>query len=166
MSKQNTLHSLLINKLRSILDMEIQIAENLPLMAESATEPDLKSAFEDHLAETEVQAERIERSLEILEEQEDILESETIRGMAEDTEWLIDNVNKGPALDASLIAAARAVEHYEIAEYTAAIEWAELMNHKEVKESLEKSLEEEKNAEKKLKGLAAKKINSQVELGM
>ncbi len=164
--KENTLHGLFVTKLKALLDVENQLVKALPKMAKKATDPDLRMAFEEHLEETKHQAERLTQSLEGLGEKAKVLKSDAIRGLVADTEWCIKNVEEGPALDACLIASAQYVEHFEMAGYGAAVEWAKLMGHTEAETVLNEILEEEKAADEKLNDLAVSKINAQVAQGM
>ena len=163
--KETTLHRLFINKLNTLLDIEDQIIKALPKMAENATDPELKALFEEHLEETESQAERVEQCLEALEEEPDPMESDAIRGLVKDTERHIKNVEEGAALDAALLASALGVEHFETAAYAVAHEWAKIMGHDEAADLLEDILTEEESAIEKLSDLADV-INNTVEKGM
>lgn len=165
-NKENTLHGIFINKLNALLDIETELTKALPKMADSATDPDLKAAFELHLHETASQRERLKAYLESMEEKPVHLKGDAIRGLIKDGEWVIKNVEKGPAQDANLIGAAQAVEHYEMALYGTALAWAKSMGHSDAESLLEQSLQEEKAADQKLNELALNKINSQVETGM
>jgi ferritin-like metal-binding protein YciE len=164
--KENTLHGLFLNKLMALYDVENRITKALPKMIKKATDEDLKTAFEDHLTETENHVKRLEQCFELLNMKPKKLTAEAMRGLVDDAEWVIANIQPGPALDAALIAAAQYVEHYEMAGYGSAKEWAGLMEHNDAEELLEQTLEEEKAADEKLNELAKSKINSQVELGM
>jgi len=166
LKKEGTLHGLFLNKLEALYDVELQITKALPKLAKKVTDPDLKEALEHHLQETEVQVQRLEQCFSLLDEKPKKLKGEAIRGMASDATWVLHNVEEGPALDANIIAAAQYVEHYEIAGYGTAAEWARLMKHTEVKELLDQTLEEEKSANDKLTSLAETKINRQVAMGM
>lgn len=161
-----TLHELLILKLRVLRDVEGQLIKALPKMAKAATDPKLQAAFTEHLKETEGHEARIDEALELAGDtgkKKD--KSEAIRGLIEDAEWVIKNVKNPAARDASLIAAAQYVEHYEIAGYGSAEAWARHMGHDEIADLLEKTLDEESAADKKLSALAESGINEKVESG-
>jgi ferritin-like metal-binding protein YciE len=163
MAKSKTLRELFITKLQHLYDIESELVEALPKMAEAAKDSDLKTAFEDHLEETKEQKERIETIFDLLEEEASPLKSEAIRGLVKDGEWMMKNSEEGAARDAALIAAARAVEHYEMAGYMGAQEWAEMLADEGVSSLLEKTLEEEQAAEEKLSELAtqvSERLNS------
>jgi ferritin-like metal-binding protein YciE len=155
----DSLHDLLIIKVRALYDIEQQLEKALPKMIGAATDPDLKKGFEDHLIETQNQTKRLEQIFEHLEVAPTAETSDAIRGLISDAEWNIENIQKGPALDAALIAAGQYVEHLEMAGYGSASEWAKIMDHSEVHELLEATLAEEKAADEKLNELAMGKIN-------
>lgn len=164
--KENTLHGLFVMKLNALLDIEQQLVKALPKMAEAASNQELTQAFEMHLEETEKHVERLEECLKGLGEKAKPLKCEAIRGLVEDAQWIIKNVESGPALDAALIAAAQYVEHYEMAGYGTAVEWAKMMAHSDQEALLQETLEEEKSADQKLSTLAMDQINGSVEMGM
>jgi ferritin-like metal-binding protein YciE len=155
------LHGLFILKLQSLYDIEQEIIKTLPKMAKNASNEDLKMAFEEHLKETKGQAGRLEKAFKILGEKVKKEKVEGIRGITEDGSWIIKNVKDNAARDAALVGAAQYVEHYEIAGYGTAAEWARLMGHDEVAELLEASLAEEEAANEKLTSLAESGINDE-----
>jgi ferritin-like metal-binding protein YciE len=161
-----SLKELLGTKVRALYDIEHELVAALPTMAEAATDPELKEAFETHLDETRNQAERLEEVLDLLGEEKEKLKAEGIRGMVKDAEWLTENVEEGDALDTALIAAARSVEHYEMSGYMAAQEWAEMLGEEEASSILTEIFEEEEDAEEKLSELGtqiAERINNDAE---
>lgn len=164
--KENTLHGLLITKLKALLDVEEQITKALPAMVKNASDSGLKAAFEEYLEETQSQAQRVRGCLEAFGEKPKALKSEAIRGLIQDAKWVMANVEKGPALDAALIAAAQYVEHYEMAGYGTASEWAKIMEHNDAAKLLSEIRDEEEAADEKLNDLATDKINENVEMGM
>lgn len=149
-----------------LYDVETQLVKALPKMTKKAKHEDLVKGFEAHAQETEGHVVRLEKAFKLLEMKPKKLKSEAIRGLIDDAKWVMKNVVAGPALDANLIAAAQYVEHYEIAGYGTAIEWAKLMQHTEVEQLLVQTLKEEEATDKKLSTLAEKKINRSVEMGM
>ncbi len=166
MAKSKTLRELFIIKLQALYDIESQLVEALPKMAEGARDPDLQSAFEDHLEETKEHVERVETIFDLLEEEPEKLKVEAIRGLIADGEWMMKNSEEGDARDAALIGAARAVEHYEMAVYMGAQEWAEMLADEGVSSLLEKTLEEEQASEEKLSELAttiSERLNDDVD---
>ena len=154
-----TLHDLLITKLQVLADVENVLVKALPKMAKAATDEQLRAGFEEHLEQTKVHAQRLEKMFSLLEASPKKVKSEAIRGLVEDAEWVIKNVKGPEALDANLIAAAQYVEHYEIAGYGSAYEWAMEIEYSEVADLLQQTLLEEKEADEKLSTLAIDKIN-------
>jgi ferritin-like metal-binding protein YciE len=157
--KDMTLHNLLIQKMQALYDAENQIVKALPKMAQNASDDELRDAFELHLEQTKEQVTRLEQAFKALDEKPKTLSGDAIKGMIKDAEWLMKSVKNPEALDAGLISAAQYVEHYEIAGYGSAIEWAREMGHDEVVDLLEKTLAEEKETDVKLSELATSKIN-------
>lgn len=150
-----SLRELLVTKIKGLYDIESELIEALPKMAEAATDEDLKSAFREHLEETRVQAKRLEDIFDILGEEKDKMKLDAIRGLVSDGESLMSDAEDGDSRDAVLIASARAVEHYEMAEYMGAQEWAEMLGEEEVAPLLQENLYEEEKAEEKLAELGA-----------
>ncbi len=144
------LTDLLKKKICALYDVETTLVDALPEMAEAATDSDLREAFNDHLIETENHVARLEKIFEILEEEPEKLESEAIKGLVADVEWVMENVSPNTALDAALARAGQYIEHYEIAGYEAALSWAEELDLDEVASILEETLEEEKSANEQL----------------
>jgi ferritin-like metal-binding protein YciE len=161
-TKMKTLHELFLTKLMALYDIEDQLVKALPKMVAQATNRDLKEAFASHLEETKMQIERLEECFSLLKEKPKKIKVEAIRGLVKDAQWVIKHVQKGPALDANLIAAAQYVEHYEIAGYGTAAAWADSMEHMEVADLLTATLHEEQAADEKLSALAESKINDEV----
>lgn len=159
--KWGNLHDLLILKLESLYDIEQELVKALPKLAKNATNDGLREAFEEHLEETKEHVKRLERAMQYLGVEPKKEEAAGIRGIAEDGSWVIKNVRDEAARDAALIAAAQYAEHYEIAGYGSAREWARLMGHKEVEDLLERTLQEEEAANRKLTMLAEDGINEQ-----
>jgi ferritin-like metal-binding protein YciE len=153
MAKSKSLRELLGTKIQALYDIENELIQALPTMAEAATDSDLKEAFETHLEETKSQAEKLENIFDLLGEDKEKQKSEAIRGLVKDSEWLVKNVEEGDALDTALIAAARSVEHYEMSKYMAAQEWAEMLGQEEVSALLTEIFEEEEATDEKLSEL-------------
>ena len=152
--KNYTLNDLFLIKLKALYDIESELVKALPKMAKAAKDPDLKAAFEDHLEETKMQAERLENAFEILGQKPAKLKCEAIRGLVADAQWGIQEKPGPEALDALIITAAARVEHYEIAGYIAAVKWAKLLGQDDIRILLEESLAEEEMADDKLESLA------------
>jgi ferritin-like metal-binding protein YciE len=159
--KYATLHDLLILRLNSLYYTEQELVKALPKMAEAATNTDLAQAFADHADETKNHVTRLEEALASLKEKPQKIKVEAIDGLLADTDWCIKNITDPAALDAALIAAAQYVEHYEVAGYGAARQWAALMDHRKAADLLEQTLVEEEAADGNLNDLALGGINEQ-----
>mgnify|MGYP001564187719 CR=1 FL=1 len=160
MKKDTNLYDLFVMKLQSLLDIETVLTKALGKMAQKAHDNELQMAFRENLKETHIHTDRIREVFELLGEKAKKLPAEAIRGLVSDIDWIVNNVKNPAALDASLIASAHYVEHYEMAGYSTAVEWARLMGHAHVANLLEQTLNEEKTANDRLRWLALKKINS------
>lgn len=156
---RTTLRELLETKLKALYDVEAQLVKALPKMAQKATEPSLKKGFEKHLEQTKGQVDRLERAFEMLGTGPKKLTVDAIRGLVADAEWVIKNVHGEEALDTNLIAAARCVEHYEMASYDAAIEWAKALGQDDIAELLGETLKEEQETDEELAALAQSTVN-------
>lgn len=164
--KYESLHDLLILKLHSLYDIETQLVDALPKMQKAATDTDLKAAFEKHLGETENQVVRLEDALKSIGQKAEKEKVESIRGLVKDASWVIKTIKNEEARDALLIASGQYVEHYEMAGYGTAQEWAQLMEHEEISELLQTTLDEERAADEKLNELAKGGINQRANTGM
>lgn len=152
------MHELLILKLQSLYDIEQELTKALPKLAKAATSEELTEAFETHLEETKGHVARLEEAMRLLDVTPKKEKVAGIRGIAEDGNWVAGHTS-AVARDAGLIAAAQYAEHYEIAGYTAAREWAAMMDHTEVADLLDSTLKEEQAANEKLAELAHNGIN-------
>jgi ferritin-like metal-binding protein YciE len=157
--KTKTLHDAFVHELRDMYNAERQIARALPKMAKAACSSQLRTAFEDHLAETEGHIDRLDRAFADLAVTTRGVHCEGIAGILEEGKEVLGDGFDDSALDAAIIAAAQRVEHYEIAVYGTLIEWAKAMGHGTVEELLRQNLEEEKAADKRLTKIAAAGIN-------
>jgi ferritin-like metal-binding protein YciE len=160
MAETSTLHDAFLDELRDTYDAEKQLVKALPKLAKAATSDDLRDAFESHLEETQGHVERLERVFESLEEQVRGKHCEGIAGIIEEGKAIMEEDFDGATLDACLIAAGQRAEHYEMAAYGTLIAWARGMGHREAEKLLQKTLEEEKAADKKLTALAEGGINT------
>ncbi|MBX4205010.1 MAG: ferritin-like domain-containing protein [Candidatus Doudnabacteria bacterium] len=145
-------------KLLAMYDVEQQLVSALPKMAEAATDPELKQGFVSHLEETQTHVARIEEILKAQEISPMAESSDAIRGMISDAEWCIENIQDPNVLDAALISSAQSVEHYEMALYGTAREWAKVLDLSEIAGILEKTLSEEEKTDEIL-NTAATKVN-------
>lgn len=146
-------------KIMALYDIETQLVKALPKMAKAASDEELRSSFVEHATETEGQVSRLEEVFEMLDMKPKKMKVEAIRGLVADAEWIIKEKPSAELLDAVLIASARYVEHYEMAGYMSAIEWAELLEMNEAAELLRSTLEEESNADAKLVEAASSTVN-------
>lgn len=159
-----TLHDLFLHQLQDIYYAENQITKALPKMIDKATSPELKQGFETHLRETEGQIARLEQAFEALGEKAKAVTCPAIDGIIKEANEVAGEVADKAVLDAALIAAAQAVEHYEITRYGTLIAWARQLGHTQVAGLLEETLEEEKATDDKLTTLAESKANADAEL--
>lgn len=149
-----SLYDLFVHELSDTYSAEKQMTRSLPKLARAATDEGLASAFETHLEETRGQVERIEQIAELLQIKIKRIKCEGMAGLVEEGDSLIDQIEKGPVLDAALIGAARKVEHYEIAGYNSLCTLAKKLGHTEAVSLLEASLAEETATDGKLSALA------------
>ena len=157
--KLRTLQDVFEDELFDMYNAEVQLTKELPKMAEKATSPDLAQAFRDHLEETEVQVDRLEKIVDILGIKIEKEKCEAMAGIIKEAERLVKSTEKGPVMDAVLIAAAQKVEHYEMASYGTLRELAKLLGYDDAVDLLQETYEEEEGADKKLTALAAGHIN-------
>ena len=153
------LDKLFLDGLKDIYYAENQIAKALPKMAEGAQAEEVTAAFEKHLGETEGQIERLSQVFEILGEEPKGKQCPAIDGILEEGEEILSEYEGEAAIDAGLIAAAQAVEHYEIARYGTLVSWATLLGLTDVAELLQETLDEETATDEALTELADGGIN-------
>jgi ferritin-like metal-binding protein YciE len=158
-AKEKALDDLFEETLKDILYAENKILKALPKMAKAAQSEELKAAFEKHLKETEGQVSRLEKVFDMIEVAPRGKKCEAIEGMLEEGDEIMKEFKGAPALDAGLVSAAQAVEHYEIARYGTLKRWAEQLGLDEAAELLEETLEEEKSTDEALTELAESTIN-------
>jgi len=149
-----SLRELFLTELQELYSAERQITAALPRMAKAASSRGLRRAFKNHLKETEEHFERLENIFEELGISPSGEDSEGIEGLIRDSERLISEDAEPEVLDAGLIAAAQKVEHYEIAGYGTVRTYAELLGRKDVAKLLQRTLDEEKRADRKLNAIA------------
>ncbi len=140
---------------------ENQILKALPKMASKASSSELRKAFEQHKTETEGQVRRLDEAFSTLGEKAKGVKCHAIEGIIKEAEELMDEVKDADTLDAALIAAAQAVEHYEITRYGTLISWAELLGLEQVSNTLRDTLDEEKDTDSRLTRLAEDHLNRQ-----
>lgn len=159
MAKQKTLEDLFHDTLKDIYYAERKIIAGLKKMIRGAEAEDLKAAFDKHLQETEGQVERLVQVFELLGKPARGKTCPAIDGILEEGQEILEEFKGSPALDAGLLAAAQAVEHYEIARYGTLKSWALQLGHKDVAQLLEQTLSEEMKTDQALSQLAETKVN-------
>ena len=154
-----TMDDLFVHALRDIYYAERQIAEALPDMIEKASDPGLKQAFQSHLGETRNHIERVEQVFRMHGAEVKGADCPAIDGIIDEAEEIAGEVDDRLVLDAALIAAAQAVEHYEITRYGTLVAWAKQLGRSDCASVLQQNLDEEKAADQKLNTLAESNIN-------
>lgn len=154
-----TLDDLFVHQLRDIYYAEKQIAQTLPEMIEKATDSNLKRGFESHLGETKNHVKRLEQVFKMHGVEAKGIDCPAIDGIIEEADDIIADVDDKRVLDAALIAAAQAVEHYEITRYGTLIAWAKQLGRPDCASVLQQNLEEEKATDAKLTSLAERNVN-------
>ena len=145
--------------MKDVYFAEHEILKALPKMAAAAQAPQLRQAFEAHQAQTEQQVQRLSEVFALLNEQPQGEPCKAIQGIIAEGQEVMEEFAGGPALDAGLIAAAQAVEHYEIARYGALRSWAELAALDDAADLLDETLLEEQETDRLLTRLAEEQVN-------
>jgi ferritin-like metal-binding protein YciE len=161
MAQASTLHDAWLDELRDLYNAEKQITKALPKMVKAANNAALSDAFESHLKETMNQIKRLEQIFEQMGESARGKNCDGMTGILEEGKNLMEEDFDEPTTDATLVAAAQKVEHYEIASYGTVIAWAKEMGHEDAAELLQETLDEEEAADEKLTALAEGGINEQ-----
>ncbi len=159
MSKDKHLQDLFLDTLKDIYFAEKKILTALPKMAKAAQSEDLKAAFEKHEGETEGQVARLEQVFKSIGETPKGKTCDAIMGILDEGKEIMDEYKGMPALDAGLLAAAQAVEHYEISRYGTLKCWATELGLKDVVKLLDATLNEEKKTDAALTELAESEVN-------
>jgi ferritin-like metal-binding protein YciE len=163
MAKERTLKDLFHDTLKDIYYAEKKILTALPKMAKAAQNPKLKAAFEKHRGETEQQVARLEQVFASIDEKPQGKKCAAIEGILDEGKEIMDEYKGMPALDAGLISAAQAVEHYEICRYGTLATWADEMGNTQGARLLKATLNEEENTDKALSTLAETAVNQAAE---
>ena len=159
-SDETMLRELFIDELKDIYWAEKHLTKALPKMQKAATSEELANAFEEHLAVTEGQIERIEQAFEILGMTARAKKCEAMAGLVQESQNMLEELPKGTAVrDAGLIISAQKVEHYEIAAYGSLVQLAKTMGENEIADLFQETLDEEKEADQLLTELAVSGIN-------
>jgi len=159
MAKDKTLQDLFLDTLKDIYFAEKKILTALPKMAKAAQSEDLKAAFEKHEGETEQQVERLEKLFKSIGETPKGKTCDAIMGILDEGKEIMDEYKGMPALDAGLLAAAQAVEHYEISRYGTLKCWASELGYDAAVKLLDVTLNEEKKTDAALTRLAESSVN-------
>lgn len=141
---------LFVEELHDLYSAETQITKALPKLAKAASSNELRTAFEHHLKETEEHVQRLEQIFEMIGERPKGKTCEGIKGIIEEGERMMKDTQEGPVRDEALISGAQRVEHYEMAAYGTVRTYAERLGKQQMVQLLERTLEEEKAADKKL----------------
>ena len=159
MAKEKTLDDLFLDTLKDIYYAERKILKALPKMARAAQSPDLKAGFEKHRDETEAQVERLQQVFELIGKAARGKTCPAIDGIIEEGEEIMDEYKDTAALDAGLISAAQAVEHYEITRYGTLKRWAGELGMADAVKLLDATLQEESKTDSALTKLADTSAN-------
>lgn len=154
-----TLHDMLVHGLRDMYHAEKQLTKALPKMARAASDAELRAAFESHLEETTQQIEKLEQVFESLDVAARGVRCEAIEGLVAEGREIMEQTEDENVRDAGLVMAARKVEHYEIASYSALVELARELGKTDAAKLLIDILQQESAADSKLGKLAAAGIN-------
>src|SRR6202040_1994891 len=159
MTRKKDLHELFHETLKDIYFAEKKILSALPKMTKAAQSQELKAAFEKHETETEEHVARLEKVFEEIDETPRGKTCDAIMGIVEEGQDVMKEFKGAPALDAGLLAAAQAVEHYEIARYGTLKTWAAELGLNQAVKLLERTLAEEKKTDETLTELAESGVN-------
>ena len=154
-----TMDDLFVHQLKDIYYAEKRIVGALPAMIQKATAPQLKSAFEAHLGETRNHVRRVEQVFQMHRIAPETVDCPAIDGIIQEAEEVAGEVEDKQVLDAALIAAAQAVEHYEMTRYGTLIAWAKTLGRDDCANVLKANLAEEEAADKKLTQIAESGVN-------
>ena len=156
---EKDLNELFLDTLKDIYYAEKQILKTLPKMAKAANSDQLRTAFDKHHDETEGQIERLEQIFEQLGKAARGKKCDAIEGILDEGKQIMDEYADTPALDAGLLAAAQAVEHYEISRYGTLKSWAAKLNMPQAVKLLDQTLVEEKKTDEALTKVAETAVN-------
>ena len=163
MAKEKTLRDLFHDTLKDIYFAEKKILTALPKMAKAAQSEDLKAAFEKHEGETEEHVNRLEQVFAEIDAKPQGKTCDAIMGIIEEGQEVMKEYKGQAALDAGLLAAAQAVEHYEISRYGTLRTWAQELGLEQAVKLLDETLEEEKATDEALTELAESEVNQHAE---
>ena len=156
----DTFDELFVHTLQDIYYAEHQIVKSLPDMIEKASDAELKKGFRMHLKQTKGQIKRLDRVFKMIKSIPQGTKCPAIDGILDEANEIAGEIDDKMVLNAALIAAAQAVEHYEITRYGTLVAWAKVIKRNDVAKILNMTLKEEKATDKKLGGIARRKINA------
>ena len=159
---QGSLRELYIDELRDLYNAETQLTKALPKMAKASSNSELRQAFEEHLRQTSEHVSRLEQIFDLLEEKPTGKKCLGMEGLVKEGAETMREEYEDAVMDAAIIGAAQRVEHYEIAGYGTVRDMAKLLGEDEHVSLLEQTLEEEKETDQKLTGLA-EQVNPQAQ---
>jgi ferritin-like metal-binding protein YciE len=158
-AKDKDLNDLFLDTLKDIYYAEKQILKALPKMAKAATSDKLRAAFEKHHGETEEQVVRLEKIFEMMDKPARGKTCDAILGILDEGKEIMEEYKGAEALDAGMLAAAQAVEHYEISRYGTLKQWAIQLGMKDAVPLLNETLQEERKTDEALTSLAEADVN-------
>lgn len=159
--QSRTLETLMLETLKDIYHAEKQILRALPKMAKAASSDELRNGLEQHRKETEGQIERLEKVFEALDKTPRGKTCEAMQGLIAEGQDIMEDFSNSDALDAGLVAASQAIEHYEISRYGTLRTWAQQLGMDEATKLFEQNLEEEKRTAAMLTKMAEAEVNRQ-----
>ena len=159
--KVKTMEDLFLDQIEDLYDAEKRLVKALPKMAEASTSPELRTAFQKHLRDTENHVQRLERVFQSIGKDAKGKTCDAMKGLISEGEDVVGDIEESMLRDAGLIAAGNRVEHYEMAAYGSARTFAEALGNRAAATELEATLEEEKNADEVLTRIATTSVNQQ-----
>jgi ferritin-like metal-binding protein YciE len=156
---------LFLHTLQDIYYAENKIVKSLPDMIGNANDLQLKKCLQSHLSETQNQVKRLDQAFQMLGQKAKSVDCPAIDGLIDEAEDVTGEVDDKDVLDAAIIAAAQAIEHYEITRYGSLIAWSKRLGRSDVARTLEQTLQEEKVADQKLTAIAESKVNVKAAAG-
>jgi ferritin-like metal-binding protein YciE len=154
-----TLDDLFIHTLQDIYYAENQIVKNLPTMIEKSTNPELRTAFQNHLRETEGQIKRLEQVFQLHGQPVKSVQCAAMDGILSEAREIISDCDDAKVRDAAMLSAAQAVEHYEMTRYGTLIAFARQLGRDDCARVLQQTLDEEKAADKTLTSIGEGQVN-------
>jgi ferritin-like metal-binding protein YciE len=162
-AKQKELNDLFLDMLKDVFHAEKQLLRALPKMARAAKNEELRNAMNTHREETQGQVERLEQMFEMIGKRAQGKPCEAMMGLVAEGQEIMEEYKDSPALEAGMIAAQQAIEHYEIARYGTMRTWAQQLGMNDAIPLIEQTLEEEKKTDQLLTQLAERSANQEAE---